>query len=57
MTSNAFADGQFYNSYISVRNGAPFITNNLQNPPSNAVEKKTLQQIIFSRIVQCKLFH
>ena len=56
MTSNAFADGQFFNPYVSVRDGAPFITNNLQVPPKTTVKKKSLQQVLFSRVVQCKYY-
>ena len=54
MTPNAYADGQLINSYISVRNGIPYLTNNLQSPPSDSVEKKTFNELLFSRVVSCK---
>ena len=54
LTPNALADGQWYNEYISVRDGSPYLTNNLQKPPVGKVEKKAFSKIVFSRIVQCE---
>ena len=54
LTTNAFADGQWLNEYVSVRDGSPYLTNNLQIVPTGKVEKVSFEQLIRSRIVQCK---
>ena len=54
LTPNALADGEWCNAYVTVREGMPYLTNNLTKVPKNPVKKRTLVNILSSRIVQCK---
>ena len=54
LSKNAYEDGVWINEYVSVRNGAPLLTNNLTMPPKTKMEAMTVMQIMRSRIIQCK---
>ena len=54
LTPNALADGEWFNSYVTVREGMPYLTNNLTKVPDGPVSKRTLTSILNSRVIQCK---